>query len=239
MGIMTRIGTLVAANLNHLVSRAEDPELVLEQLVRELRDHLAKAKRDVAVSIADTKKLERHTRREEQLGIEWEKKALMAVRAGRDDLAKEALRRKHEHAELHAAYHEQWEVQHAASEQLKEALRAMARKIEEAEQRKRLIVMRKRQLEARRRIQDTIGTLQQASPMARIAEIELRIDDAHAQLEAEIELTEQAPELEEQFLQLEYDAAVDDDLARLKLTFAEEKEQTFLLEHEEVAKTVS
>ncbi|HOU94191.1 MAG TPA: PspA/IM30 family protein, partial [Polyangiaceae bacterium] len=163
MGIFARLAQLIKSNLNDLISRSEDPEKMLNQIVVDMNTQLIEAKKQVAASIADEKKLLKQTEQELATAAEWERRAMMAVRAGDDALAKEALARKREHDELAAAFRAQWEKQKAAVDQLKLALRALNAKIEEAKRKKTLLIARKKRAEAQRAIQETMSGLRNAS----------------------------------------------------------------------------
>ena len=93
MGIFSRLGTLIKSNINDLITKAEDPEKMLSQVLLEMQQQLVEAKKQVAVSIADEKRIQKQAEAETEKSKEWERKAMMAVRAGDDALAKEALRR--------------------------------------------------------------------------------------------------------------------------------------------------
>ena len=97
MSVWQRIKLVVSSNINSIISKAEDPEKILEQLIIEMRNQFTEAKRQVASAIADEKRLERQYLDEQARGAEWEQKAVLAVRAGNDDLARKALVRKKEH----------------------------------------------------------------------------------------------------------------------------------------------
>ena len=98
MGIFERFMTMLRSNISDLISRAENPEKMLNQLVLDMRSQLAKAKQQVAAAIADEKRLQAQAEQEKKLAEDWEKRAMLAVQEGRDDLAKQALLR---HAEQH------------------------------------------------------------------------------------------------------------------------------------------
>ncbi|MCZ6858570.1 MAG: PspA/IM30 family protein, partial [Gemmatimonadetes bacterium] len=90
MGIFDRLGTLLKSNINDLISRAENPEKVLNQLITDMRSQLAKAKQEVASAIADEKKLAAQVEKEKKQAEEWQKRAMLGVQQNRDDLAKQA-----------------------------------------------------------------------------------------------------------------------------------------------------
>jgi len=153
MNIVDRLTTLAKANINNLLARAEDPEKILDQLILDMQSHYRETKVSVAEAIASEKRLERQTRQTEALAAQWEKKAMMAVRAGRDDLAKEALRRKGEQDVLASDYRTQLELANAMSEQLKDGLRKLDSKLAEARRKRTQLIMRAKQVQAMERMQ--------------------------------------------------------------------------------------
>ena len=99
MGILDRLSQMLRSNINDLISRAEDPEKMLNQILVDMRSQLVKAKQQVAAAIADEKRLRDQADAEYKTAADWENKAMLAVREGRDDLAKQALVRHGEHLE--------------------------------------------------------------------------------------------------------------------------------------------
>ncbi len=97
MGILDRVTTVLKSNLNALINKAEDPEKMLDQVLIQMREQLGEAKREVAVAIADEKRLGAQLEAELEQVREWEQRATLAVQKGDDELAREALRRKAEH----------------------------------------------------------------------------------------------------------------------------------------------
>src|SRR5205807_288512 len=108
MGIFDRLSTLIRSNINDLINRAEDPEKMLNQLIVDMRSQLAKAKQQVAAAIADEKRLSAQVDTEKKSAEDWERRAVLAVQEGRDDLAKQALLRHNEHAQGAVQLHETW-----------------------------------------------------------------------------------------------------------------------------------
>jgi len=88
MGIFARLAALIKSNLNDLISRSEDPEKMLNQIVQEMSNQLLEAKRQVAESIADEKRLAKQVEQETTNANEWERRAMLAIRSGDDALAK-------------------------------------------------------------------------------------------------------------------------------------------------------
>lgn len=218
MGIFGRLGTLLKANVNDVISKAEDPEKILNQLILDMKDQLIEAKKQVAVAIADEKRLKKQLDNELHMAREWEKKAMMAVRAGRDDLAKEALRRKSEHDDIASQYNAQWEAQKAAADKLRESLRQLNNKIEEAKRKKNLLIARKKRAEAQQQIQNTMSSLSDTSAFDTFDRMSSKIDQMEAEAEASAELVSDidGTNLENQFANLEADTGADSELEALK-----------------------
>src|SRR5436853_4394263 len=116
MGLFDRLSGLLRSNINDLISRAEDPEKMLNQILVDMRGQLAKAKQQVATAIADEKRLRDQADAEYRQGHDWEQKARLAITESRDDLAKQALMRQGEHLSAGQQLEQAWEQQRAEKE---------------------------------------------------------------------------------------------------------------------------
>ena len=157
MGFLSRLAQLIKSNINDLINKSEDPEKMLNQVITDMNQQLVEAKKQVAVAIADEKRLNKQFGTEAEKSHDWENKAMLAVRSGDDELAKEALLRRKEHDAIAAQYQEQWERQKAFTGQLKTALKALSHKIGEAQRKKNVLIARKRRAEAMKSIQETMS----------------------------------------------------------------------------------
>src|SRR5690349_16517680 len=122
MGLLERVSTLIRANINDLVDRAEDPEKMIKQVILDMENQYLQVKTQVAVSIADQHMLEKKLRENEDTAKDWMRKAEVAVDKGEDDLARAALDRFHTSQRLAQSYKEQVDDQRAQVEALKSAL---------------------------------------------------------------------------------------------------------------------
>jgi len=189
MGVISRLKTLVSSNVNDAISKAEKPEKMLNQLIIDMQEQLLESKKAVAMAIADEKKLEREVLNQEGPAQDWEKKAMMAIKAGRDDLAKEALMRKQECDNAASQYRKQWEMQKASVEKLKESLRELQNKIEEAQRKKNLLIARAKRAEAQQKIQNTMSSVSgNRSAFDAFDRMAQKVDQMEAQAEATQEL---------------------------------------------------
>ena len=221
MGIFSKLSTVIKSNINDLISRAENPEKMLNQIILDMRDQLAKAKREVASAIADERKLKSQLDSEVKQARDWQHRAMLAVKESRDDLAKQALLRQQEHTERAQVLQQTWEAQSVETEKLKGSLRQLNDKIEEAKRKRNLLIAKQKRAQAQRRIHETMSGLSDTSAfeafnrMADKIEEEERRSIAHAEVNAELG----GDTLESEFLRLEAGpggADVEDQLLALK-----------------------
>jgi phage shock protein A len=221
MGLFDRLSQLLRSNINDLISRAEDPEKMLNQILVDMRGQLVKAKQQVASAIADEKRLRDQADAEYRQAEEWERRAVLAVQEGRDDLAKQALVRQSEHVQHAQQLEATWESHRLETEKLKNSLRDLNDKIEEAKRKKNLLVARQRRAQAQKRITETMSSLSEKSAFEAFARMEERIEQNERLLKATTEIDEEVSgdRLQSQFKQLERgagSATVDARLLELK-----------------------
>jgi phage shock protein A len=191
MSIFDRIARLFRANVNDLISSAEQPEKMLNQIIIDMRSQLVKAKQQVAAAIADEKRLQDQTAQELREAEEWEHRAMLAVKEGRDDLAKQALMRRQEHVSRGSQMQLTWEAHKQETERLKESLRGLNDNIEEASRKKNLLLAKQRRAEAQKRISETMSSISEKSAFEAFARMEEKIDQNERQIRAHVEINEE------------------------------------------------
>jgi len=221
MGILDRISALFSSNINDLISRAEDPEKMLTQILVDMRGQLVKAKQQVASAIADEKRLRDQADKEYKDAAEWEQKAMLAIQSQRDDLAKQALVRHGEHLSHAQQLEHTWESHRLETEKLKNSLRDLNDKIEEAKRKKNLLVARQRRAQAQQKIAETMSSLSEKSAFEAFARMEERIESNERQIAATAEIDDEfsGDSLKRDFKALEKGSAgasVDHQLLALK-----------------------
>ncbi len=205
MGIFSRLRRLIQSNINDMISKAENPEKMLNQLITDMNKQLIESKRSVAAAIADEKKLERQIAEHRAKTDEWEKRARLALKSGDDELAKKALVRKQEIEGAVAELEKQHGRQHDSVEKLKSGLRGLQHKLEEAQRKKNLLIARAKRAETQKRLQETLSGMSDTSAFEAFDRMSQRMDDMEAQNEALEELENQRDEttVEERFRALE------------------------------------
>lgn len=218
MGIFERFSTMLKSNINDLISRAENPEKMLNQLILDMKSNLAKAKQEAAAAIADEKKLQADAEALKKQADDWERRAMLAVQEGRDDLAKQALVRFNEAAQGAQQLHETWVKHKADTENLKVQLRQLNDKIEEAKRKKNILVARAKRAEAQQRIQETMSGMSDKSAFESFDRMAEKIEhiERKALAASEIQQEFEGDDLQAQFKQLEYKGSADQQLLELK-----------------------
>jgi phage shock protein A len=218
MGIFDRFSTMLRSNINDLISRAENPEKMLNQLILDMKSNLAKAKQEAAAAIADEKKLQADAEGLKKQAEDWERRAMLAVQEGRDDLATQALMRYNEALQGAQQLHETWVKHKADTESLKGQLRQLNDKIEEAKRKKNILVARAKRAEAQQRIQETMSGMNDKSAFESFDRMAEKIEaiERKALAAAEIQQEFQSDDLMDQFKKLEYKGTADQQLLDLK-----------------------
>ena len=215
MSILDRLSRLLRANVNDMISKAEDPAKIIDQALRDMRGAYADARSEVADAMAQAAKLEREAGTNTKLSAEYEKKAEEALRGGSEDLAREALRRAQNHKDLAKGFDEQRTIQQSTVDQLKTQLRALEAKIDEMESKKTLLAARQKTAQAGATLDRVSGFDKAGGAMDAFEEMERKVAGMEDRNAAMGELRKEK-DFDEQLKDLGRDRDVDDALAALK-----------------------
>jgi phage shock protein A len=188
MGLLERVSTLIRANLNDMIDRAEDPEKMIKQVILDMENQYLQVKTQVAVSIADQHILEKKQREQEEIAKDWMRKAEVAVDKAQDDLARSALDRYQTGRRLAQSFQEQVNDQKAQVETLKTALIKLEQKLDEAKSKREVLLARHRRgiaLDKAVKAQVAIGDGSQSASFDRLKD---RVNHTEATATAEVEL---------------------------------------------------
>ena len=212
--LFSRVRDLLSSNVHSMLDRAEDPEKMADEYLRQLNNELFEAKTNVAAAMADATKLNTREAQYMAEAEEWERKAEAALRAGDEELAKAALSRKVQAAKMAEQYIKQSDEQEQQVELLENALVQLETRIAETKAKKELIVAKKNRARTQEAIHRTARGLGNISALDKLDRLEERVDDRLAQADAMTQL--EAGTLENKFRNLERDMDVDSELAELK-----------------------
>ncbi|MBN9400896.1 MAG: PspA/IM30 family protein ['Candidatus Kapabacteria' thiocyanatum] len=215
MGIFSRISDIFKSNVNDALDNAEDPEKMLKQMVLEMEESVNKATLAVANAIANEKGLERKMQKERGLAADWQQKAMQALQAGREDLAKAALEKKavaDKNANDLAPIYEQAK---STSVKMREQLDALKHKLDEARSRQSTLIARSQAAKAQKQIAQSFSGVG-SDAFSKFDKYEGKIEKIESEAVAFEQLAGENTSLDQEFKKLSTSSQVDADLLALK-----------------------
>jgi phage shock protein A len=219
MGIFSRLSDIINSNVSAILDRAEDPEKIIRLIIQEMEETLVEVRAAAAKAIAQRKDVERGLKRYGEAQAEWDRKAELAMRKGREDLSKAALVEKAKLAETARGLTEELEALNAAMAQGEEDIVKLETKLRETKAKQKAMTARQQTAERRLRSRRQIYDSRVEDAFTRFEHVERRIDRTEGQVES-YDLGRQKT-LSEEIAELESDAAIEDELAALKARVAE------------------
>ncbi|HVK39742.1 MAG TPA: PspA/IM30 family protein [Candidatus Kapabacteria bacterium] len=215
MSIFGRMTDIVKANINDLLDRAEDPEKMIKQMVLEMEEAVNKATLAVGSAIANEKSLERQYNKQLAQTNDWQQKAITAVNAGRDDLARQALERKNTIGKNVADLDRMVTEARTTSTQLRGQLDQLKAKLDEARMRQNTLIARSQAAKAKKQIAQSFAGIG-SDAFSKFDKLEQRVEKTEAEADAFAQLAGENTSLEDQFKMLGTSTEVDDELLQLK-----------------------
>jgi phage shock protein A len=188
VSILTRISTLISANINAMIDAAEDPEKMVNEYLRQMRAELSEARAATALAMADETRLRSQFERNKAESDEWQRKAELAVQHDDDELAREALLRRANAKKLADNYYAQWDSQHDQVAELREALAKLEAKISEAETKRELVIAKQRRAATQEAISSALQSVQGKTADQSMERMEAVADERLAKAQAMAEL---------------------------------------------------
>ncbi|HEV2985176.1 MAG TPA: PspA/IM30 family protein [Vicinamibacterales bacterium] len=214
MGLLERVGTLVKANLNDLIDKAENPSKMIKQVILDMENQLLQVKTQVAISIADQHMLEKKEKEHDDKAAEWLRKAELAVDRGQDDLARAALERQKGSERTAESFRQQVADQRAQVTTLKAALGKLEQKLGEALAKSETLLVQHRRARALGKASEARMAIGGRSTLRTFERMKDKVTRNEAVSQAKAELA--GDNLDDRFTQLERDDEVDRLLADLK-----------------------
>lgn len=214
--VFERISSIIRANINDMLDGAEDPEAMLNQIIRDMNDALRQADSDIADQIAQQKMLEGDLDAAQRMENQWQSKAELAVKNNRDDLAREALLNVNDYTEQVGIYSKQLEAQKSAVKELKSKRDMLKSKYDQATRNKEMLVARARAAQAKSKITQVVSKTNTADYSSEMDRLERKIREQEARADADAEVQDSKTSTEDQFAQMSSNQKVEDQLAALK-----------------------
>ncbi len=213
MSVFSRMSDIVNSNLNAMLDRAEDPEKMVRLIIQEMEETLVEVRTTSARAIADKKELSRRRESLESEAAEWERKAELAIRKDRDDLARAALVERGKAAEMAAAAAGEVALLDETLAKLNGDIGALQAKIKDAKTRQTALVVRGQTAKTRLGIRRQLSEHNIDEAMHRFELYERKLDDLEGMVESyDLGQKTLAAEIEE----LEDGERIDAELQRLK-----------------------
>jgi phage shock protein A len=214
MALLERVSTLVRANLNDLVDKAENPEKMIKQVILDMENQLLQVKTQVAISIADQHVLERKLQENEENRTQWMRRAELAVDKKDDNLARAAVERSMSYKSMTESFQQQVEDQKTQVENLKTALLKLQQKLAEAQSKSDMLIAQHRRSRALGKATDAGLAMGDNSNAAAFDRMKNKVQHSEATAQAKSELV--ADNVEDQFAAMEKADEVDRLLNDLK-----------------------
>jgi len=214
MALLERVSTLIRANLNDLVDKAEDPEKMIKQVILDMQNQLLQVKTQVAISIADQHVLEKKLQENQDAATQWQRRAEMAVDKQDDGLARAALERSMTYQKMGESFRQQVDDQKTQVENLKVALLSLQQKLAEAQSKSDMLIAQHRRSRALNKATAAGVAIGEDSNSAAFDRMKSKVQHTEATAQAQAELA--ADDVEDRFAALEKDRELDRLLAELK-----------------------
>jgi phage shock protein A len=214
MALLERVTTLIRANLNDLIDRAEDPEKLIKQVILDMQNQLIQLKTQIAISIADEHMLEKKRKENEEKSADWMRKAELAVDKGQDDLARIALERHRSCGQLAQRFVEQIEDQKMQVENLKSAFSKLEQKLAEAQSKSDLLIARHRRSRVASKAFDAQMKMGDRSQLGAFDRLNNKVVRAEAIGQTKLEMI--SDDVENRFSQLEQEDEINKLLNEIK-----------------------
>ena len=214
MALLERVSTLIRANLNDLIDRAEDPEKMIKQVTLDMRNQLMQVKTQVAIAIADQHVLEKKQRENTEKEAEWMRKAELAVDKKQDDLARAALERSMSYKQMTGSFDSLVADQKTEVDNLKSALHKLEQKLAEAESKSDALIAQHRRSRALSKASDAQLAISDKSKVATFERMKSKVRHAEAVSKAKAEMAND--NIEDQLAALEKQDEIEKLLKEIK-----------------------
>lgn len=216
MSVFSRLSDLLKANINDLIDRAEDPEKMVKQVILDMQTELNKATQNYGKAKASERTAEKRYLDAKKVSEDWENKAKQALAAGKEDLAKQALAKKVKADEDVEAYKDMYESISNQTEAIGDQVEVLKAKLDEAKSRQAMLIARAQMADTKKDLAKAAGGFGGSSAQEKLDRMEEKISMKEAEADAFAEIAGNSEdELKESFAQIEHDAKVDAELARL------------------------
>jgi phage shock protein A len=214
MGIFSRIGDVLKANINDMIDRAEDPEKMVKQIIIDLQKDVRTSTEALGKAMASQRIAERQHEQAVRNSANWESKAKAALAAGDAEMAKKALSYKVKADSDVASTAQMLETITTQTEAIRDQVEALKSKLDEAKGRQSMLIARSQMAKTQKNLAQSMGGMDASAALDKFTRMEEKIERQEAEASAFAEIAGSTGDMKS-FEQMENDAKVDAELARL------------------------
>ncbi|WKY48713.1 PspA/IM30 family protein [Eubacteriaceae bacterium ES3] len=216
MAIFERLGDLLKANINDMLDKAEDPEKMVKQIIIDMEAQVNSATQALGAAMGSEKQALKQLESAKASSQDWNNKAKLALQSGNEELAKKALAQKASVDSNIVTFQASYDSMSMQTAQLKDQVRELKSKLEEARMKQNMLIARSKMADAQKGVSQSLSSTDSSSAFSKLDKMEEKVNAKEAEAEAFSEMAGENNSLENEFEALEKDAAVDDELAKLK-----------------------
>ncbi|WP_293645579.1 phage shock protein PspA [Thiolapillus sp.] len=222
MGIFSRLHDIINSNITAMLDKAENPEKIIRLVIQEMEDTLVEVRSDAARTIAEKKKLQRHIDiMHAEIG-DWQRKAELALSKDREDLARAALKEKHNLENAAASMDMELEALEGQLVQLNQDTAKLQKKLDDAKARHKTMMMKQKTVSGRLRTREKLHDTRIDDALSRFETVEQKMEHMEGRVESFD--VGRDPTLEDKFAELEAEDIIEDELSELKSRLSEKKQ---------------
>ena len=216
MSIFTRLGDLLKANINDLIDKAEDPEKMVKQIILDMDKELVKSTQMLGKAMASEHQIEKQLNDAKAKSAEWENKAKLALGAGDEALAKNAVQEKLKADEKVEGFQKMYDSIHGQTEAIRDQVEQLKAKLEEAKSRQAMLIARSQMADTQKNLAQSLGGMNSSeNAFAKMDAMEEKIARKEAEAQAFTDISGVNKTSEDPYKKLESDSKVDAEMARL------------------------
>ncbi|MDK2936621.1 MAG: phage shock protein [Eubacteriaceae bacterium] len=216
MAIFERLGDLLKANINDMLDKAEDPEKMVKQIIIDMEAQVNSATQALGAAMGSEKQALKQLENAKASSQDWNNKAKLALQSGNEELAKKALAQKASVDSNIATFQASYDSMSMQTAQLKDQVSQLKSKLEEARMKQNMLIARSKMADAQKGVSQSLSSTSSTSAFSKLDKMEEKVNAKEAEAQAFSDMAGENSSLDNEFDALEKNAAVDDELAKLK-----------------------
>ncbi|WKY45687.1 PspA/IM30 family protein [Eubacteriaceae bacterium ES2] len=216
MAIFERLGDLLKANINDMLDKAEDPEKMVKQIIIDMEAQVNSATQALGAAMGSEKQALKQLESAKASSEDWNSKAKLALQSGNEELAKKALAQKASVDSNIVTFQASYDSMSMQTAQLKDQVSQLKSKLEEARMKQNMLIARSKMADAQKGVSQSLSSTSSSSAFSKLDKMEEKVNAKEAEAQAFSEMAGENNSLDNEFEALEKNAAVDDELAKLK-----------------------